>query len=48
MKFRFYEVTFTLKVTTAAYHALVFRAPNGEEVKNHEELEKIVWDSWTR
>ncbi|CAF5084177.1 unnamed protein product, partial [Rotaria magnacalcarata] len=37
-----------IRASTAGYHALVFHAPIGEEVKNHEEIEKIVWDSWTR
>jgi hypothetical protein len=37
-----------LKASTASYHALIFRAPAGEEVKNHEEIEKIVWNTWTR
>ncbi|CAF1944366.1 unnamed protein product [Rotaria magnacalcarata] len=36
-----------IRASTAGYHALVFHAPIGEEVKNHEEIEKIVWDSWT-
>ena len=36
------------KASTDGYRALIFRAPLGEEVKNHDEIEKIVWDTWTR
>jgi len=48
MKFCFEKKNLILKASTASYHALVFRAPAGEEVKNHEEIEKIVWNTWTR
>jgi WD40 repeat protein len=37
-----------IRASTAGYHALVFRASAGEEVKNHDEIEKIVWNTWTR
>ena len=36
------------KASTDGYRALIFRAPLGEEVKDHDEIEKIVWDTWTR
>ncbi|UJR16486.1 hypothetical protein I4U23_003389 [Adineta vaga] len=36
-----------IRASTANYQALIFRAPSGEEVKNHEEIEKIVWNTWT-
>ncbi|CAF3682759.1 unnamed protein product [Rotaria sp. Silwood1] len=36
-----------IRASTVGYQAHVFRAPIGEEIKNHEEIEKIVWDSWT-
>ncbi|CAF0858738.1 unnamed protein product [Adineta steineri] len=36
-----------IRASTASFQALIFRAPNGEEIKNHEEIEKIVWNSWT-
>jgi hypothetical protein len=38
----------SFQASTAGYHAIVFRAPMGEEVKNHDEIEKIVWNTWTR
>ncbi|CAF4349901.1 unnamed protein product, partial [Adineta steineri] len=37
-----------IRASTASFQALIFRTPNGEEIKNHEEIEKIVWNSWTR
>ncbi|CAF0987237.1 unnamed protein product [Adineta ricciae] len=36
-----------IRASTANYQALIFRAPSGEEVKNHEEIEKVVWNTWT-
>ncbi|UJR29986.1 hypothetical protein I4U23_017533 [Adineta vaga] len=36
-----------IRATTAGFQALIFSAPAGEEVKNHEEIEKIVWNTWT-
>jgi hypothetical protein len=44
-----YEFDFFFeKASTTGYHAIVFRAPIGEEIKNNEEIEKIVWNTWTR
>lgn len=36
------------KATTIGYNVIVFHAPKGEEVKNHDEIEKIIWNTWTR
>ncbi|CAF1543885.1 unnamed protein product, partial [Adineta ricciae] len=36
-----------IRATTAGFHAIIFKAPEGEEVKNTEEIEKIVWNTWT-
>jgi hypothetical protein len=37
-----------LKATTEAYHAIIYNAPSGLELKDHEEIDKIVWNTWTR
>ena len=41
-------MNFSSQATTAGFHAIIFKAPDGEEVKNTEEIEKIVWNTWTR
>ncbi|CAF1210286.1 unnamed protein product [Rotaria sordida] len=36
-----------IRATTIGFHGFIFRAPAGEEVKNQDEIEKIIWNTWT-
>ncbi|CAF2961159.1 unnamed protein product [Rotaria sp. Silwood2] len=36
-----------IRTTTIGLHTVIFRAPAGEEIKNQDEIEKMVWNTWT-
>ncbi|CAF5099850.1 unnamed protein product, partial [Rotaria sp. Silwood1] len=36
-----------IRTTTIGLHAFIFHAPDGEEIKNHDEIDKVVWNTWT-